>query len=269
MIDTEPAEDTHADACSTPELTTCLVRDERLGGQCADWGCVHAFGVQLYGYEHPFDRSTTMALTPRQQQVLEVVEQHMDEHGYPPTVREIGEAIGLTSPSTVHAHLKALEASGALRRDATKPRAIDLGERRAQRAAQQAEAAELAGVRVLPLLGSIAAGAPILAEENIEELIAVPEQITGSGENFLLRIRGDSMINAGILDGDTVVVRRQDDCSDGEIVACLVDGDEATVKRLRRVDGRIRLDPENDNLEPFYPDEASVMGLVVGVFRRI
>ena len=210
-----------------------------------------------------------MALTKRQQQVLEVVEQYMEEHGYPPTVREIGGAIGLTSPSTVHAHLKALEASGALRRQATKPRAIDLGERRVARQAQRAEAIELAGIRMLPLVGSIAAGSPILAEQNIEEHIAVPEQITGSGENFLLRVRGDSMINAGILDGDTIVVRCQDDCADGEIVACLIDGEEATVKRLRRIDGRVRLDPENDYLEPFYPDDVSVMGVVVGVFRRI
>ena len=210
-----------------------------------------------------------MALTKRQQQVLDVVEQYIEENGYPPTVREIGDAVGLASPSTVHAHLKALEQSGALRRDATKPRAIDLGERRAARIAQHAEAAERAGVRMLPLLGSIAAGSPILAEQNIEEHIAVPEQITSSGDNFLLRVRGESMINAGILDGDTVVVRRQEECSDGEIVACLVDGEEATVKRLRHVDGRVRLDPENDLLEPFFPDDVRVMGLVVGVFRRI
>ncbi len=207
-----------------------------------------------------------MALTKRQQQVLDVVEQYMEEHGYPPTVREIGDAVGLNSPSTVHAHLKALEQSGALRRDATKPRAIDLGERRRERAAAPVE---LPGVRMLPLVGAIAAGSPILAEENITEHIAVPEQITASGENFLLTVRGDSMVNAGILDGDTVVVRRQEDCADGEIAACLVDGDEATVKRVRRVDGRVRLDPENDALQPFYPDHVVVMGVVVGVFRRI
>lgn len=210
-----------------------------------------------------------MALTKRQQEVLEVVEQYMEEHGYPPTVREIGEAIGLTSPSTVHAHLKALEQSGALRRDATKPRAIDLGERRREREARRPEPIELPGVRMLPMVGAIAAGSPILAEENITEHIAVPEQITASGENFLLAVRGDSMINAGILDGDTVVIRRQEDCADGEIAACLVDGDEATVKRVRRIDGRVRLDPENDALQPFYPDHVVVMGVVVGVFRRI
>jgi repressor LexA len=210
-----------------------------------------------------------VALTKRQQEVLEVVEQYMEEHGYPPTVREIGEAIGLTSPSTVHAHLKALEQSGALRRDATKPRAIDLGERRREREARRPEPIELPGVRMLPMVGAIAAGSPILAEENITEHIAVPEQITASGENFLLAVRGDSMVNAGILDGDTVVIRRQEDCADGEIAACLVDGDEATVKRVRRIDGRVRLDPENDALQPFYPDHVVVMGVVVGVFRRI
>jgi repressor LexA len=210
-----------------------------------------------------------VALTKRQQEVLEVVEQYMEQHGYPPTVREIGEAIGLTSPSTVHAHLKALEQSGALRRDATKPRAIDLGERRREREARRPEPIELPGVRMLPMVGAIAAGSPILAEENITEHIAVPEQITASGENFLLAVRGDSMVNAGILDGDTVVIRRQEDCADGEIAACLVDGDEATVKRVRKIDGRVRLDPENDALQPFYPDHVVVMGVVVGVFRRI
>jgi repressor LexA len=210
-----------------------------------------------------------VALTKRQQEVLEVVEQYMEQHGYPPTVREIGEAIGLTSPSTVHAHLKALEQSGALRRAATKPRAIDLGERRREREARRPEPIELPGVRMLPMVGAIAAGSPILAEENITEHIAVPEQITASGENFLLAVRGDSMVNAGILDGDTVVIRRQEDCADGEIAACLVDGDEATVKRVRKIDGRVRLDPENDALQPFYPDHVVVMGVVVGVFRRI
>ncbi|MFM9125793.1 MAG: transcriptional repressor LexA, partial [Actinomycetota bacterium] len=199
----------------------------------------------------------------------EVVEQYTEEHGYPPTVREIGEAIGLASPSTVHAHLKALEQSGALRRDATKPRAIDLGERRREREARRPDPIELPGVRMLPMVGAIAAGSPILAEENITEHIAVPEQITASGENFLLAVRGDSMVNAGILDGDTVVIRRQEDCADGEIAACLVDGDEATVKRVRRIDGRVRLDPENDALQPFYPDHVVVMGVGVGVYRRI
>jgi repressor LexA len=201
-----------------------------------------------------------MELTKRQQQILQVVQDHVARHGYPPTVREIGDAVGLTSSSTVHAHLQALENRGVLRRDPTKPRALDLVGRSSPAGG---------GVRVLPVLGRIAAGSPILAEENVEEEISVPELLTAGEECFLLRVRGDSMIRAGILDGDYVVVRRQEDCTDGEIVAALVDGQEATVKRLHRVDGRVRLSPENDALSPFYPDEVSVMGKVVGVFRRL
>jgi repressor LexA len=204
---------------------------------------------------------TPTELTERQQAILQVVREHIENHGYPPTVREIGLAVGLTSTSTVHAHLRALEERGALRRDAAKPRAMDLPDR--ERAADRPD------VRVLPLLGRIAAGSPILAEENVEEELAVPSLITASGDCFLLKVRGDSMINAGILDGDYVVVRRQEDATDGEIVAALVDGSEATVKRLRRVGTRVRLDPENDALEPFFPDDVDVMGRVVGVFRRL
>jgi repressor LexA len=205
---------------------------------------------------------TPTELTERQQAILRVVREHIDLHGYPPTVREIGIAVGLTSTSTVHAHLRALEERGALRRDAAKPRAMELPDR-AQRTAERAD------VRVLPLVGRIAAGSPILAEENVEEELAVPSIITASGDCFLLRVRGDSMVNAGILDDDYVVVRRQEDAADGEIVAALVDGEEATVKRLRRVGARVRLDPENDALEPFFPDRVDVMGRVVGVFRRL
>ena len=207
-------------------------------------------------------RDAYVQLTKRQQEILRVVQDHIARHGYPPTVREIGDAVGLTSSSTVHAHLQALEARGALKRDPTKPRAIDLGDRRAVRASD-------GDVRMLPLVGSIAAGSPILAEENVEEEMAVPGILTTSGECFLLKVRGESMIRAGILDGDYVVVRRQPDCADGEIVAALVDGGEATVKRLDHVDGRVRLIPENDQMEPFFPDEADVLGKIVGVFRRM
>lgn len=209
-----------------------------------------------------------MALTKRQQEVLEVVEQYMEEHGYPPTVREIGEAIGLTSPSTVHAHLKALEQSGALRRDATKPRAIDLGERRREREARRPEPIELPGVRMLPMVGAIAAGSPILAEENITEHIAVPEQITASGENFLLAVRGDSMINAGILDGDLVAVKQQQDARDGQIVVALLE-DEATVKRVFREPGGVRLEAENPAYDPIRGTDIRVIGRVVGVMRDL
>ncbi len=203
-----------------------------------------------------------MQLTKRQQEILRVVQDHIARHGYPPTVREIGDAVGLTSSSTVHAHLQALESRGALKRDPTKPRAIDLRDRQSTRSNGD-------DVHMLPLLGAIAAGTPILAEENVEEEMAVPGILTTSGECFLLRVRGESMTLAGILDGDYVVVRRQEDCSEGDIVAALVDGSEATVKRLDHVDGRVRLSPENDSMEPFYPEQVDVLGKIVGVFRRM
>ncbi len=203
-----------------------------------------------------------MQLTKRQQEILRVVQDHIARHGYPPTVREIGDAVGLTSSSTVHAHLQALESRGALKRDPTKPRALDLRDRQSTRSNGD-------GVRMLPLLGAIAAGTPILAEQNVEEEMAVPGILTTSGECFLLRVRGESMIRAGILDGDYVVVRRQEDCSEGDIVAALVDGSDATVKRLDHVDGRVRLTPENDAMEPFYPEQVDVLGKIVGVFRRM
>lgn len=203
-----------------------------------------------------------MQLTKRQQEILRVVQDHIARHGYPPTVREIGDAVGLTSSSTVHAHLQALESRGALKRDPTKPRAIDLRDRQSTRSNGD-------GVRMLPLLGAIAAGSPILAEQNVEEEMAVPGILTTSGDCFLLRVRGESMTLAGILDGDYVVVRRQPDCADGDIVAALIDDSEATVKRLDHVDGRVRLIPENDSMEPFYPEHVDVLGKIVGVFRRM
>jgi repressor LexA len=206
-------------------------------------------------------------LTARQQQILEVVDAHLLRHGYPPTVREIGEAVGLTSSSTVHAHLANLERLGHLKRDPTKPRALGVIGREA--APEPAPVPERAGIRMLPLLGRIAAGAPTFAEQHIEEEIAVPEMLTASGENFLLKVRGESMIDAGILDGDFVVIRRQSSCADGEIVAALVDGEEATVKHLRHEGARVRLDPANEALEPFYPEQVEVLGKVVGVFRRL
>jgi repressor LexA len=208
-------------------------------------------------------------LTARQQQILEVVDAHLVRHGYPPTVREIGEAVGLTSSSTVHAHLANLERLGHLRRDPTKPRALGIVGRDVAPVESVPVMIEPPGIRVLPLLGRIAAGAPTLAEHHVEDEIAVPEMLTASGDNFLLRVRGESMIDAGILDGDFVVIRRQPDCADGEIVAALVDGEEATVKRLRHEAGRVRLDPENQALRPLYPEHVEVLGKVVGVFRRL
>ena len=207
-------------------------------------------------------------LTTRQQEIWQFLADYVDEHGYPPTVREIGDAVGLASPSTVHAHLANLERAGLLRRDPAKPRAIELiGRRRAE----PTPAAE--SMPVLPLLGRIAAGGPLLAEEVIEDEIAVPEPL-GRNADFLLRVKGESMIEAGILDGDIVVVHRQADARGGDVVVALVGddetADEATVKTFHREkNGRIRLQPENSDLEPLYPEHVTILGKVTGVFRSL
>jgi len=208
-------------------------------------------------------------LTSRQQEIWQFLAEYVDAHGYPPTVREIGDAVGLASPSTVHAHLANLERAGLLRRDPTKPRAIELVGRRREEPA----VARSASVPTLPLLGQIAAGSPLLAEEAVEEEIAVPEPL-GRDADFLLRVKGDSMIEAGILDGDIVVVRKQTDARTGEIVVALVgddeSADEATVKTFHRErDGRIRLQPENSSLEPLFPEHVEILGKVTGVFRSL
>jgi repressor LexA len=206
-------------------------------------------------------------LTGRQQEIWKFLTHYVDEHGYPPTVREIGEAVGLASPSTVHAHLANLERAGLIKRDPTKPRALEL------RRDPKPETARADDVHRLPLLGEIAAGGPLLAEQNVEEYVAVPEPLARGGEEFLLRVKGDSMINAGILEGDLVVVRRQQDARNGDIVVALAGADEtadeATVKRFFRENGRIRLQPENDALEPIYTDYVEVLGKVTGVFRSL
>jgi repressor LexA len=216
--------------------------------------------------EHMFAEGGPM-VTDRQRAILDYLRGFVDEHGYPPTVREIGEAVGLRSPSTVHAHLAQLERAGLLRRDPTKPRALELTDRR-----REAEAAAT-DVHRLPLVGDIAAGGPLLAEQNIEDYLAVPEPLARGGEEFLLRVRGDSMVNAGILDGDFVVVRRQQDARNGDIVVALAgadeSADEATVKRFFREAGRVRLQPENDALEPIYADHVEILGRVIGVFRQL
>ena len=212
-------------------------------------------------------------LTARQHEIYQFVTGYVDGHGYPPTVREIGDAVGLASPSTVHAHLANLERAGYLRRDPTKPRALELiGRERAT--ADPALVGEAGRVRVLPLVGQIAAGGPLLAEQNVEDHLAVPDVLSsGAGEEFLLRVRGDSMIEAGILEGDYVVVRRQQTAQNGDIVVALAGGDEATdeatVKRFFREDGRVRLQPENAALEPLFPEHVQVLGKVVGVFRSV
>jgi repressor LexA len=206
-------------------------------------------------------------LTGRQQEIWKFLTHYVDEHGYPPTVREIGEAVGLASPSTVHAHLANLERAGLIKRDPTKPRALEL------RRDPKPETARADDVHRLPLLGEIAAGGPLLAEQNVEEYVAVPEPLARGGEEFLLRVKGDSMINAGILEGDLVVVRRQQDARNGDIVVALAGADEtadeATVKRFFRENDRIRLQPENDALEPIYTDYVEVLGKVTGVFRSL
>jgi repressor LexA len=211
----------------------------------------------------------TPMLTTRQQEIWQFLAEYVDAHGYPPTVREIGDAVGLASPSTVHAHLANLERAGLLKRDPTKPRAIELVGRRREEAPERAAAA----TPTLPLVGRIAAGGPLLAEEAVEEEIAVPEPL-GRDADFLLRVTGDSMIEAGILDGDIVVVRKQSDARGGEIVVALVgddeSADEATVKTFHRErDGRIRLQPENAALEPLYPEHVEILGKVTGVFRSL
>jgi len=203
-------------------------------------------------------------LTGRQQEIWDFLVDYVDGHGYPPTVREIGEAVGLASPSTVHAHLANLERAGLLRRDPTKPRALELTGR------ERPETAPMPELEKLPLVGQIAAGGPLLADQNVEDYVAVPETLRG---DFLLRVRGDSMIDAGILDGDIVVVKRQDDARNGEIVVALAgddeSADEATVKTFYRDAGKIRLQPENAALEPIYPDFVQVLGAVTGVFRSL
>jgi repressor LexA len=206
-------------------------------------------------------------LSPRQREIIEFVNQHVDQYGYPPTVREIGQAVGLTSPSTVHAHLARLEGAGLIRRDKTKPRALEVMEGGRGRSAAVADASPR-NVNVLPLVGEVAAGAPVVAEDRIEDMVAVPDQLCADAD-FVLTVKGESMIEAGILPGDLVVVRKQDDARNGEIVVALVGDEEATVKRFFREHGRVRLQPENATMEPLYPDEVRVLGTVKAVLRRL
>ena len=200
-------------------------------------------------------------LTKRQQEIFEYIKRYSARHGYPPSVRDIGKAIGLTSSSTVHAHLANLEKLGLLRRDPSKPRAIELLVDRAKRAARPA-------LGQLPVVGQVAAGQPVLAEENIEDYVSIPEIAGGEEGEYVLRVSGDSMKDAGIFEGDYVVVRPQQTAQDGEIVVALV-GEEATVKRLYREADHVRLQPENEAMEPIRIREVTVLGRVVGVCRRM
>jgi repressor LexA len=202
-----------------------------------------------------------MDLTKRQQEIFDFIKRYSAKYGYPPTVRDIGKAVGLASSSTVHAHLANLEKIGLLRRDPTKPRAIELLDRAA------------AGVRSLvrpglPLVGQVAAGQPVLAEENIEDYVPTPDLAGGEEGDYLLRVRGDSMMNIGILDGDLVVVKRQEAADDGDIVVALV-GEDATVKRYFKESDHVRLQPENDSMEPIRSREVRVLGKVVGLMRSL
>ena len=201
----------------------------------------------------------TSSLTKRQKEIFEYVKSYARDHGYPPTVRDIGKAIGLTSSSTVHAHLANLEKLGLLKRDPTKPRAIEVLVDRAK---------AVVAPNGLPLVGQVAAGQPILADQNIEEYVPVPQIAGGDEGEFVLRVKGDSMKNAGIFDKDYVVVRPQNTATNGQIVVAMLEG-EATVKRFFKEKARIRLQPENDALEPIYADYVQILGRVVGVLRTL
>lgn len=203
--------------------------------------------------------ATRRARGDTQQRILEFIESEVASKGYPPSVREIGDAVGLKSTSTVHGHLRRLEARGLLRRDAMKPRAMEV---RTERTAPEAPDA----FRMVPIVGNVAAGSPILAEEYVEDQIPLPEVMLGDGEHFILRVHGDSMINAGIMDGDYVVVRQQNTAVNGEIIVALIDG-SATVKRFYRENGRFRLQPENPAMSPIYARAIDIAGKVVSVYR--
>jgi repressor LexA len=205
-------------------------------------------------------------LTPRQREILEFIEAQSRERGYPPSVREIGEAVGLTSPSTVHSHLNTLSRLGFLKRDPSKPRAIEV-----RWDPNSGAAIERRPVRHVPLVGDVAAGTDVLAQENVEELLPFPVDFTGDGELFMLRVRGDSMIEAGILDGDFVIAVQQATAKKGDIVIAGIPGGEATIKTFQVAGDRVRLIPSNSAMEPmeFAPDEVTIYGRVVTVMRRL
>jgi len=203
-------------------------------------------------------------LTERQQQVLDYIRDTVNTRGYPPSVREIGDAVGLNSPSTVHSHLNSLVEAGAIRKDPSKPRALVVMDQGGESAVTEDRR-----MRDIPILGRIAAGAPILAAEQVEEVLPLPTELVGEGPVFLLEVKGDSMIDAGIHEGDLVAVHKQPDARDGEIVAALIDGEEATVKRLSRKNGKVILVSENPAYEPMvFTDGVELIGKVVSVLRR-
>ena len=237
--------------------------------------CEHLFSEQVFdlGGEHPYDGpmtsrqpAQTPALTDRQRGILDFIEKNMRERGYPPSVREIGEAVGLSSSATVHNHLAALQKLGYLHRDPTKPRAIEV-----RYEASSGVAMERRPTKHVPLVGDVAAGVNVLAQENVEELVPLPMDFTGDGELFMLRVRGESMIDAGILDGDYVVCRQQTTANNGDIVVAGIPGDEATIKTFTKSGSKITLTPSNEKMKPMVFDsgEVNVYGKLVTVLRRL
>lgn len=218
----------------------------------------------------PKTRPRSQDLSERQLQVLNFIKEKVAERGYPPSVREIGEAIGLSSPSTVHSHLSALVKAGLLRRDPSKPRAIEVLDPQTTRASSPKTRHPATDMREVPLVGRIAAGSPILATEEVQDVYQLPTSLVGRGPVFMLKVKGDSMIEAGIFDGDLVVIERGGSPSNGEIVAALIDGEEATVKRLRRNGAQVILEPANPALQPIaYDSGVEVIGRVVNVIRSL
>ena len=207
----------------------------------------------------------------RQLAIYEFICAYTQEHSYPPSVREIGAAVGLASPSTVHMHLKALETAGYIKRDPKKPRTIEVMPEESEESSDKLASVNLDAnnnIITLPLVGRVAAGIPILAEQNVEETLSLPTSIVGDASSFILRVRGESMINAGIFDGDYIVVKEQSDAHNGEIVVALID-DSATVKTFYREKDRIRLQPENDAMAPIYADNPSIIGKVTALIRSV
>lgn len=205
------------------------------------------------------------APTERQSRILEIIRAFTDEHGYPPSVREIGERVGLSSSSTVQSHLKSLEKRGLIHRDPTKPRALIT---KGSAAHPMPPAAPVPEFGVLPIVGKVAAGVPITATENVEGDFVLPAEFARRDGSFILRVQGESMIDAAILDGDLIVVSPQPDAANGEIVVAMVEG-EATVKRFFRESGRVRLQPENRTMEPIYPSDVTILGRVGAIFRKL
>lgn len=212
-------------------------------------------------------------ITKRQQQIYDFIRSYQTEKGYPPSVREMAAAVGLSSPSTVHAHLSALEAHGLIKRDKTKPRALEVFEQEGNPdnnldISQESPVPEMRGVVSLPLVGRVAAGMPILAEQNIEDTFTIPTEIASDSSSFILEIHGNSMINVGIYNGDYIIVREQPSAMNGDIVVAMIDG-SATVKTFYKERGRVRLQPENDAMEPIFADNPTILGKVVALMRRL